>query len=182
MPRWYVLYIAICLPAFPGLIHATITELNNGSGRSTSSSLLLTSSLGGCAPGSMQSSGGLKLYVGITACSVAIADNIVTDAPPASTFPRFSGITSVVPNPFNPRTEVRFAISAAHAHQSAKVLVHDARGRRIATLVDEILDASHHRVTWNGTDSSGRPVASGVYLFSLEVAATRSTRRATLVR
>jgi hypothetical protein len=68
------------------------------------------------------------------------------------------------PNPFNPSTVLRFELArAGHARLS----VHDAAGRLIATLWDGPASAGAHDVTWRGTDGSGRRVASGVYFATL---------------
>ncbi len=64
------------------------------------------------------------------------------------------------PNPFNPRTELRFALDA---EGSVGLEIYDARGRRVAHFAPAVYGAGDHAVTWNGADDSGRPVASGVY-------------------
>jgi hypothetical protein len=83
------------------------------------------------------------------------------------------------PNPFNPATEIAFAMaSAAHACVS----VHDAAGRHVRTLVDESRPAGRHTVTWDGRDANGRAVASGVYLVRFVAGASVQTRSVTLVK
>ena len=44
-----------------------------------------------------------------------------------------------------------------------RVTVHDVTGRRLATLLDEALEAGETRLRWNGRDDAGRPVPAGVY-------------------
>jgi Zn-dependent metalloprotease len=64
------------------------------------------------------------------------------------------------PNPFNPSTEIKFAVpEAAHV----KVVVLDLLGREVATLMDQPLSASYHSLRWRGTDAAGNNVGSGVY-------------------
>ncbi len=83
------------------------------------------------------------------------------------------------PNPFNPATEIAFAMaSAAHACVS----VHDAAGRHVRTLVDESRETGRHTVTWDGRDANGRAMASGVYLVRFVVGASVQTRSVTLVK
>jgi flagellar hook assembly protein FlgD len=60
--------------------------------------------------------------------------------------------------------------------------VFDLRGRLVATLVDEIVAAGRHEVTWNGRDDSGRELPSGVYLSRLEAGGQVVHGRMTLVR
>ncbi|MCB1183959.1 T9SS type A sorting domain-containing protein [bacterium] len=67
---------------------------------------------------------------------------------------------NVVPNPFNPRTEIRFALPAAG---EVSVRVYDAAGRLVRALVQENRAAGPHVVVWNGDDDAGRKAASGVY-------------------
>jgi len=71
---------------------------------------------------------------------------------------------SIAPNPFNPMTKIRFSLPAAGA---VELRVFDASGRLVTTLASEVMGAGEHTVVWNGTDSSGRGVASGVYFSSL---------------
>jgi hypothetical protein len=83
------------------------------------------------------------------------------------------------PNPFNPRTDLRFGLSQA-GH--TRVAVFDVRGRRVAQLVSEPLAAGHHTVAWLGRDDQGRSVASGVYIVHLSSGKVQLTQRLLLVR
>jgi len=88
-------------------------------------------------------------------------------------------ITGSRPNPFNPRTSISFTTPSA-GHVRLRVI--DVRGRQVATLVDEDLEAGSHEVVWNGTRSGGGVVASGVYIAVLEFDGNRVSHRLTLVR
>lgn len=68
------------------------------------------------------------------------------------------------PNPFNPSTTIRFTLP-----QQAKVKleIFNILGQRVRTLVDEKKLSGNYRVTWDGRNSSGQQVASGVYLYRL---------------
>lgn len=84
------------------------------------------------------------------------------------------------PNPFNPRTTLRFDLA-----RSGRVAleVHDLRGRRVRTLDLGTASAGVHDVVWDGRDDEQRDLASGVYLVRLVVdGATADFRKATLVR
>ncbi|MBK8164545.1 MAG: T9SS type A sorting domain-containing protein [bacterium] len=70
-----------------------------------------------------------------------------------------------VPNPFNPSTEVRFALATGG---STTLEVYDVGGRLVRRLLArETLAAGPHAVTWDGQDDSGHTVAAGVYLLRL---------------
>ncbi|MFO7609512.1 MAG: S8 family serine peptidase, partial [Candidatus Krumholzibacteriia bacterium] len=69
------------------------------------------------------------------------------------------------PNPFNPRTVLRFA---ARGGVPAELAVYDVRGRRVRTLVQGVLDPGPQEVAWDGRDERGRGVPSGQYFARLQ--------------
>ncbi len=83
------------------------------------------------------------------------------------------------PNPFNPSTAIRFEMPRA-GH--ARLTIHDARGLRIATLLDESVAAGARSVTWDGRDDSGRRVASGVYLVQVRTDTGREVQKVALIK
>ncbi|MBD3220335.1 hypothetical protein GF314_03755 [bacterium] len=85
------------------------------------------------------------------------------------------------PNPFNPSTTLAFEVPAGPV-APVQLAIFDARGRRVATLVDEPLRAGRHAVRWHGRDHAGRPVAAGTYHGRLEHRGQVSTRTLTLVK
>ena len=62
------------------------------------------------------------------------------------------------------------------------VTIYNLLGQRVRTLVREQRPAGQHVVRWNGDDDTARPVASGVYLYVLETAQRRMTRKLLLLR
>jgi len=83
-----------------------------------------------------------------------------------------------VPNPFNPVTSVRFDLPVAAA---VDLKIFDVRGRQVKTLASGTsFVAGRHSVSWDGTDDSGRAVASGVY-YSVLTAAGASARQKMLL-
>ncbi|MBK8166932.1 MAG: hypothetical protein IPK64_13395 [bacterium] len=84
-----------------------------------------------------------------------------------------------VPNPFNPRTTLRFELPhTALVH----LAIHDLRGRLVRSLVDEELAAGEHEKVWNGLDDTGAPVASGTYLARIDAGGQLATSWLTLIR
>jgi len=74
---------------------------------------------------------------------------------------RFLSVSGAVPNPFNPLTTIEFEIKA-NMHVSAVVI--DLRGRTIATLLNEEINAGSHSLRWNGRTDGGAQAASGTYM------------------
>lgn len=92
--------------------------------------------------------------------------------PPAS--PSAFSLAQNHPNPFNPVTSIRFEVP----HRSFVTLrVHDVTGRRVQTILRGWRGAGEHTARWDGTDSSGNMVSSGIYFCSLESGDRRVTRK-----
>jgi hypothetical protein len=83
------------------------------------------------------------------------------------------------PNPFNPKTEIRFDLPEA---QVARVAVYGADGRLVKQLLDASLPAGFHHVVWDGTDSTGEQVASGVYFYSVQAGPLSETNKMLLLK
>jgi len=103
--------------------------------------------------------------------TLAIQGGTITAAPQLASRTR---LHAAVPNPFNPRTQIEFDLASAGRAQLA---VYDLAGRLVRVLVDQRLQAGPHQYIWNGVDTNGRRVASGVYLYAL-----RPANGATLVQ
>ena len=83
------------------------------------------------------------------------------------------------PNPFGPGTLIAFSLP--HAAQ-VRMSVYDVRGREITKLADEMFDAGNHEVSWDGSDSEGRRVSSGIYYYRLVAEEEVLTRKMVLLR
>ncbi len=68
------------------------------------------------------------------------------------------------PNPFASATRVAFSIAEAGL---VRLEIFDVTGRRVATILDEVLPAGSGHATWGGEDARGRRVAPGIYFASL---------------
>ena len=75
---------------------------------------------------------------------------------------------TAAPNPFNPRTTLRFHLVAG-GH--ATVTVYDLAGRAVVRLLSADLPAGDHEIAWQGRDHRGQAVPSGVYLARLHCGA-----------
>jgi hypothetical protein len=66
------------------------------------------------------------------------------------------------PNPFNSSTVIRFSVpSVTHVF----IKVYDIMGREIIRLMSDDVETGYHSVNWDGKDSKGVAVGSGIYLY-----------------
>jgi len=93
--------------------------------------------------------------------------------------PSLLRLHGAAPNPFNPRTEISFALPTSG---DVRLWIVDLRGRHVRTLVTDRLPVGDHRVTWDGRDQAGHGASAGVYLAVVEHAGQRLAKRVTLVR
>ncbi len=83
------------------------------------------------------------------------------------------------PNPFQDRTTISYTLTApAHIHLS----LYDSAGRLMKRLVHAYRNAGAYHVAWDGTDSAGRRVGSGVYYCRLEIGGRTVTHSLVLMR
>ena len=63
------------------------------------------------------------------------------------------------PNPFNPATRIVFEIGEPGR---VTAVIYDVAGRQIMTLADRRFNLGRQEITWDGSDSQGNAVPSGV--------------------
>jgi hypothetical protein len=83
------------------------------------------------------------------------------------------------PNPFNPLTTIPLDLTES---RHVRLIVYDIAGRRVRVLAEGGLPSGRHDVPWDGKDSDGRAVASGVYLYELCSEGECSSRLMVLAR
>lgn len=83
------------------------------------------------------------------------------------------------PNPFNPSTVIEYSIPR---RSQVEITLYNLLGQKVKTLVDKVEPAGNYSAYWNGTDYSGKPVASGVYLYRLKAGDFVETRKMILLK
>lgn len=83
------------------------------------------------------------------------------------------------PNPFNPTTTIRYELPV---RADVQLAVYGVGGQLIRVLQEGSQPAGTHAVPWDGRDTSGKPVASGVYFYRLKTAAFSETRKMVLMK
>jgi hypothetical protein len=83
------------------------------------------------------------------------------------------------PNPFNPSTIIKFYIPSS---SNVTIKIYNILGREIITLFYEQTTAGYHDVYWNGKNSRGEAVASGIYIYRLTAGSFSQTKKMNLVK
>jgi len=88
-------------------------------------------------------------------------------------------LTSVQPNPFNPRTTIAYELARESA---VELSIYDVQGSLVRTLVQASLPPGPHTAVWDGTDDHGQRVASDVYLVRLRAGDADQMRKIVLLK
>ncbi|MBU0984126.1 MAG: T9SS type A sorting domain-containing protein, partial [candidate division Zixibacteria bacterium] len=89
------------------------------------------------------------------------------------------GLAQNYPNPFNPTTDISLSIPAAGM---VNLTVYNTLGQEVKALVNGEMAAGPHTVTWDGTNSAGEAVASGVYFYRLTAGDQTASKKMLLLK
>jgi len=182
---WFVDDISLSVPN-PGCLSGTVT-LNGGSGQV--SDVLVSTDDGhqihpeengeyllSVPAGVHQVTAALEGYQTLVVPDVVVEPGEITnldlvleplDAVPGEEIPPVTELTGNYPNPFNPSTNIAFAL--AEPARNVTIELFDITGRKVNSLVNSALPAGYHQVLWHSDDDRGNPVASGIYFYRLWV-------------
>jgi hypothetical protein len=88
-------------------------------------------------------------------------------------------LSDAYPNPFNPTTEISFAIMESG---NINLSIYDMTGRLVNTLFDGNISKGYHRASWDGLDANGQAVSSGMYIYSLNGEGVSITKKMMLMK
>ncbi len=100
----------------------------------------------------------------------------VDPQPDALTRPQ---VLTVTPNPFRTSARIEFLMPCA---SDVTLAIYDLQGRCITTIASGETAAGSHSVRWNGLDSMGRTVSSGIYFIHMESGREIQTRKIVSMR
>ncbi len=113
----------------------------------------------------------LDLLNGSFTFGVTAADDVPTVGP--------TRLLRAMPNPFNPRTQLRFVLAAAG---DATLGIYNVAGRLVRSVVLHSMPVGSHALSWDGRDDSGLRVSSGAYIVRLDTANGTDTTRIVLLK
>ncbi len=102
-------------------------------------------------------------------------------------YPSAFSISTVYPNPFKPAGETATTLTLdliSTKEQEISVNIYDLLGRRTRKLYEGEMDYGYQPgfIIWNGRDSRGMPVASGIYFITVEGKDKMEVRKITIVK
>ena len=83
------------------------------------------------------------------------------------------------PNPFNPITTISFQLPK---NEMVTLKVYNILGQEIRNLVSEVHQSGYYSVQWNGENSTGVPVTSGVYFYVMSTPSYSSVKKMVLLK
>jgi hypothetical protein len=83
------------------------------------------------------------------------------------------------PNPFNPSTTISYSIGKA---QNITLSIFNILGQKITTLFNGAQTAGYHNVLWNGKNSNGVSVPSGIYFYNIHSTQGNVTKKMILMK
>jgi len=88
-------------------------------------------------------------------------------------------LSQSVPNPFHDSARIDYSIDE---RRQTSLVIYDARGARVVTLQDGVMDPGSHTATWSSRDRTGRRVPTGVYFAVLRSGSSTLSRKMVIIR
>jgi len=94
-------------------------------------------------------------------------------------FPVHYELSQNFPNPFNPITEIKYALPEKGM---VELVVYDVLGREVKKLVHSAMHPGNHIARWNGKNQLGQDVGTGMYFYRLKTKDFVKTRKMILLK
>jgi len=86
------------------------------------------------------------------------------------------------PNPFNARTTIYYDLPASRAQWNVHLVVYNVRGECVRTLIERSQPPGRYWVSWDGSDSQGKPLSTGIYILKLYSNGFEQEKKAVLIK
>jgi len=111
--------------------------------------------------------------------AIAVTLQTSSSNPNDGLIPALTALEGNYPNPFNPETAIRFSLKEA---APVRINIFNIKGQLVQSLVNSDLQAGYHKVVWNGKDSRGNRVSSGIYMYRMETPKYTKTMKMMLMK
>lgn len=96
-----------------------------------------------------------------------------------NSLPLITQVGQNYPNPFNPSTTIEFSLTQS---EKVSLIVYNIKGKKVKTLVDEIMAPEKYSINWQGTDEDGKQVSSGVYFYRFQAGNKNVIKKMLLIK
>ncbi len=96
--------------------------------------------------------------------TVTNSNGIILDADNNGSLPEVYYLKQNYPNPFNPTTTINYSLARK---ANVNLAVYNILGQQVKTLVNGEMSAGEYSVKWEGNDTNGDAVASGIYFYKM---------------
>ena len=86
-------------------------------------------------------------------------------------------LENAYPNPFNPNTNIRYQLKDAG---DVKIDIYNTRGQLVRSFSRTHDAPGYYQINWDGRDSSGKSVSSGVYQYKMTSGKYSATKKMVL--
>lgn len=93
--------------------------------------------------------------------------------------PRHFCLFQNYPNPFNPKTDIRYYLPV---EAFVKIKIFNILGQNVRVLLEERESEGYHAVCWDGENSIGEDVGSGIYYYRMQTPSFSETKKMLLLR
>ena len=104
----------------------------------------------------------------------SIIDTVSTNVLIEDEVPTKYNLSQNYPNPFNPTTSIKYSIPT---FSHVQIIVYDAVGNKISTLVDEQKSAGIYKINFDGNKLS-----SGIYIYQLNSGSQKLSKKMILLK
>jgi hypothetical protein len=108
-----------------------------------------------------------------------LAEQDVAQLQSGSVLPQAYGLSQNYPNVFNPETQIAYQLPQAGL---VSLKVYNIKGELVRTLVDEYEEVGYHIAVWDGRNTNGEEVASGVYFYRMVSNDFKATKKMILLK
>ncbi len=102
-----------------------------------------------------------------------------TDITDPVNIPSVISLEQNYPNPFNKSTSIKYSLAR---DSNVKLDIYNVKGQLVKTLAQGKAKAGENTLTWNGEDSNGKKVSTGLYFYKLQSAGKTLTRKLLLIK
>jgi hypothetical protein len=112
----------------------------------------------------------IRLIADVEAIPVALEENLL---------PESYALSQNFPNPFNPVTQIPYQLPEAN---QVSITIYDITGKAVTTLINRHHEPGFYNILWNGSDYTGKQVASGIYFIRFQAGDHHFTKKMMLIR